>query len=309
MKFASLTSYAHEGINQESAELLFLKSLCDGEAETTITYFEENQQFGGASYVQGRYSGKEQIYSFSKNWLHDFQADSASIDPITQTTSAGRSASEVIVHFNRKKGDIDIPMCIVGDLRKPNLLDSIRIYFYYGWLPGFSAYRRIIFNPEYLEPAPYTLMTGSIRKYFELLHAEGDIQNRIEEIVSITPPDVTYGGYRPDWIKVADSGWDAIRVHYTGICSDAPKNFYVRAEAITDDGLKCVVEWTLIVTEAGYASGKVEQPGVAVYERDRNSGLLRSIRICDNVGKEDDILLEELPEEVREIVENYRKNK
>ncbi len=83
----------------------------------------------------------------------------------------------------------------------------------------------------------------------------------------------------------------------------------MRAEAITDDGLKCVVEWTLIVTEAGYASGKVEQSGVAVYERDRNSGLLRSIRICDNVGKEDDILLEELPEEVREIVANYRKNK
>ena len=106
MEFAPLTSYAHEGIHQESAELLFFKSLCDGEAEKTITYFEENQQCGGASYVdapKGRYSGKEQIYSFAQNWLHDFQADSASIDPITQTTSGGRSACEVIFILTVKR--------------------------------------------------------------------------------------------------------------------------------------------------------------------------------------------------------------
>ena len=84
----------------------FFKSLCDGEAEKTITYFEENQQFGGASYVdapKGRYSGTEQIYSFAQNWLHDFQADSASIDPITQTTSGGRSACEVIFILTVKR--------------------------------------------------------------------------------------------------------------------------------------------------------------------------------------------------------------
>lgn len=87
-----------------------------------------------------------------------------------------------------------------------------------------------------------------------------------------------------------------------------PENYCVRAETIIDDGLQCVVEWTLTVSPKGYAAGRVPQSGVAVYERDRNSGLLRSIRICDNVGKEDDIFLEELPEEVRPFVTAYRKD-
>ena len=182
----------------------------------------------------------------------------------------------------------------------------MRIYFYYGWVQGFSAYRRIIFKPEHAEPAPYSLMTGSVRKYFELLHQEGNIQKRIDEIVALTSPDVTFGGYRPDWVEPADAGHEAVRNHYIGICADAPQNYSVRAEAITDDGLQCVVGWTLIVTEKGYAAGRVAQSGIAVYERDPSNGSLRSIRICDNVGKADEILLEELPKEIRPLVAAYR---
>ena len=254
MGFISTAPYAAERIDPTSAELLFLRFLCSGEPKKAVSFFEEQQQFGGRSYVdapQGRYTGKVEICDFSEKWLSDFKADSADVTLVTQTVSGGRSASEVVVNFHRRAGDISIPMCVVGDLRKPGKLDAVRIYFYYGWLPGFSAYRRIIFVPEYLEAAPYSLMTGSVRKYFELLHESGDVRKRIDEIIAITTEDVSYGGYRPDWIEPADSGWDALRGHYEGICTDAPENYFVRAEAITDDGLQCVVEWTLIVTEKG----------------------------------------------------------
>lgn len=220
---------------------------------------------------------KKEIILFEEKWLDDFGASSAEVEPVTQTAGGGRSASEVIVHFRRDEGDISIPMCIVGDLRPSNRLNEVRIYFYYGWVPGFSAYRRIIFEPEHMEPAPYSLMTGCVREYFELLHQQGNLQERIEKVIAITPQDVTYGGYRPDWVELADAGHEAIREHYSGILAEAPECYCVRAEAITDDGIQCVVEWTLIVTEKGYAAGRVAQSGVAVYERDPESGLLRSI--------------------------------
>lgn len=272
-------------------------------------FFRDTQQFGKPSVIdapQWRYQGLTQITSFARNWLSDFGALSAQVEPVTQTVAGGRSASEVVVHFRRDSGDISIPMCIVGDLRPAGLLDEVRIYFYYGWVPGFSAYRRIVFRPEHMEPAPFALMTGSVRRYFELLHQKGNTRQRIEEIVSLTTPDATYGGYRPDWVEPADSGHDAFRSHYRDICADAPEHYCVRAEAIIDDGVQCVVEWTLVVPEEGYAAGRVSQSGVAVYERDPVSGLLRSIRICDNVGREEDISLEELPPEVRPLVSAYR---
>ena len=80
-------------------------------------------------------------------------------------------------------------------------------------------------------------------------------------------------------------------------------------ETMTDDGTRCAVEWTLLVSKEGYAAGRVSQSGVAIYERDQENGLLRGIRICDNVGMEDDIRLEELQEEVRAMVSAYRRKK
>lgn len=296
-------------VNLSSPELLFLQALCSVNADQAISFFEENSQFGGASVVdapQGRYAGKAAIRKFAENWLQDFEAVSAEIEPLTQTIGSGRSASEVIVHFNRNAGDVSIPMFIIGDLRPDCKLDEVRIYFYYGWVKGFSAYRRIIFKPEHQEPAPYPMMTGSVRRYFELLHGQEDVNRRVEEIVALTTPDATFGGYRPEWIEPADAGHEAFRNHYVGICADAPENFIVRAEALTDDGVRCVVEWTLVVTEKGYSAGHVAQSGVAVYERDPKTGLLCSIRICDNVGMADDIALDELPEEVRPLVAAYR---
>lgn len=40
--------------------------------------------------------------------------------------------------------------------------------------------------------------------------------------------------------------------------------YSVRAETIIDDGVQCVVEWTLVVTEKGYAAGRVAQSGGAL---------------------------------------------
>lgn len=312
MGLAEIIPLEAQKIDETSAELQFMKQLCKGDADAAAHFFLETQQFGGLSYVdapQGRYEGKDQILQFAKGWLKAFEASSAEVRPVTQTVGGGRSASEVIVHFEREKGDLDISMCIVGDLRKPDLLEAVRIYFYYGWVPGFSAYRRIIFQPEHQEAAPCVLMTGCVKKYFELLHGEDEPEKRVEDIIRICTEDVGYGGYRPDWVEPADSGADALRHHYTFICADAPQNYIVRMEAMTDDGTRCVVEWTLLVSKEGYAAGRVSQSGVAVYERDQESGLLRGIRICDNVGMEDAIRLEELPEEVRELVRAYREKK
>ena len=309
MSFLSIAPYAAEKINHDSAELLFLRALCAGDTKKAAAFFEDIQQFGEPSIIdapQGRYAGKKEITHFAQKWLSDFEAVSAEAETVTQTVGGGRSVSEVIVHFHRNAGDISIPMCIVGDLRPSNKLNEVRIYFYYGWLPGFSAYRRIIFKPKHMEPAPYPLMTGSVRKYFELLHQQDNRQERIEKIVALTLPDASFGGYRPDWVEPADAGHEAIRNHYNGICADAPENYSVRAETIIDDGIQCVVEWTLVVTEKGYAAGRIAQSGIAVYERDPASGLLRGIRICDNVGKEDEIPLKELPAEIRPLVSAYR---
>lgn len=312
MCFISIAPEAAGRIRHDSPELLFLDALCSGQTGRALAFFEENAQFQGASVVdapQGRYEGLDGIAALAQRWLKDFSAQSARVEPVTQTTAGGRSATEALVHFQREAGEYTVPVMIVGDLRPNGKLDGARIYFYYQWMPGLSAYRRIIFQPAHDEPAPFALMTGSARRYFELLHDEGDVAQRIERIIDITTPDVAFGGYRTPWSELPDAGHAAIRAHYEGICADAPRNFIVRAEAITDDGIQCVVEWTLVVTAAGYATGRVAQSGVAVYERDPVSGLLRSIRICDNVGNEDDIRLDELPDDVRPLVAAYRASK
>ena len=311
MSFTGITPYAAQHIDRQSAELRLLDALCAGDVGAAAALFAQEQQFGGQSYLdapQGRFEGKAAIEGFLRGWLGDFAADSAEVTPVTQTQGGGRSASEVTVHFCRAAGDIDVPMCIVGDLRPNGMLDAARLYFYYDWVPGFSAYRRIVFKPEYQAATPVTLLTGCVKKYFDLLHADGDVHQRIEDIAAICAPDVVYGGYRPDWVEPADVGLDGIRMHYLDICTNAPENYIVRIETLVDDGVQAVVEWTLVVSPEGYAAGRVSQSGVAVYERDRETGLLRGIRICDNVGQEENIDLDALPDDVRPLVAAHRAN-
>ena len=309
MKLADILAKTPRTIHHGSPELQLMEAACRGDGEAAAALFEENQQFHRISAVdtpQGRYEGRAAIRAYAESFLRDYQADSARLEVSTQVRAAGRSADEITIHFTREDGDLSIPMVLIGDLRPGGKLDEVRLYHFWDWVPGFSAYRRIIYPAEHMTPAPFSMMTGSLSEYFRILHTDAPIEDRIPGICGVATEDVLYGGYRPDWVEPLSFGRENYSKHYYFIFADAPKHYRVRAEAITDDGLIAFVEWTLVVPEEGYEYGRVSQSGVAVYERDPDSGLLCGVRICDNVGEEDHILPEDLPEEIRPLVLRYR---
>ncbi len=269
-------------IDTSSPEIRLIEAFCKRDEKAASSLFEEEKQFGGKSMIyapHGIFQGLSGVNQLANTFLSRFEASSATVYPVVQVRASGRSVTELTVALKREKGDLEIPMLVASDLRPNGKMDEARIYFFSQWVDGFSPYRKPIFTPSYQKCAEYPLMTGSVRAYFEALHTEGGI----ERIMDICEDDILYGGYRPEGSEKIMVGKKELREVYEGICAEAPRKYSVRGEALTDDGVNCVVEWTLIVTEEGAKEGFVPVAGVAVYERTDN-GKLKSIRICDDNG-------------------------
>lgn len=287
-------------IDESAPEIRFMRHIGKGKC-LVGEYFDEVTVYRDPVYVDapnGRFAGLKEIQRFADCWLADFAAAEAEVYPVIQTVAGGRSVTEMEVWFHLENGEGTkrVPMTVFADLSSGNKMEGMRIYYFFKFLPGATAYRIPVFRPNVMKPAEPVLMTGVMRYYYEQLH-NFRREEALENIMEMLTEDCRYGGYRPDEDEPLAIGKEAVRVHYEEICSNVPAKNYIRFETIVDDGLRMAAEWTSVVTREGRKAGKMTFCGCAVYDREKtDTGKLRSIRINDNAGYDFGVDLNAIPE-------------
>lgn len=283
-------------INKKAPEIRFMERICKSGTDVE-NYFVEKTIYRDIVYLDapnGRYEGLLNIKAFAGKWLKDFQASEGEVHPVIQTVANGRSVTEMEIWFKIKDGNTKrVPMTVFADIAPDGKMEGMRIYYFFKFLPGASAYRPPVFHSRVMKPTEPVLMTDVIRYYYEQLH-NFRTSEALENIMGMITEDCRYGGYRPEEEEPLAIGKDAIRPHYEDICSHVPSKNYIRFETLTDDGVRLAAEWTSIVTVEGLKEGRMTFCGCAVYDRD-GSGKLKSIRINDNAGYDFGIDLNQIP--------------
>ena len=280
-------------LQKDSPEILLMKAVCAGEADSACRLFGEQKQFGGLPAVDapyGRFEGQEGIRAFAAGWLERFHAESAEIRPVCQTQSGGRSVTEMDVCFAADGMIEEVPMFVVGDLRENGMLDEARIYCNFTRVPGLTPYRKPIFRSAHLEMGDPNLLTGAFREYYEALHHVPKVD--VERIINSMSDDCVFGGYEPvlgDEQPAEDPApmdRETLTRIYTDMSGHIPRWVGMRYETLIDNGITAVIEWQHIVTDLGVAeAGRVCMSGISAYSRGKD-GRLCSIRICDYAGFE-----------------------
>jgi hypothetical protein len=265
-----------------------MEAVCAGRTEEAASFFREKKLFGNVPPVvdvpYGRFVGLGEIGSFAEGFVSRFNADVAFLTPVVQTVANGRVASELVVNFV-VDGEIEqVPMFVIGDLRTPGLLDEVRMYCHFTFVPDLQAYRKPIFPVAHREMGDPGLLTGAVREYYEALHHTPAVD--VDRICKVFGPGCKFGGYEP-WGHTANHGDPAqLRASYEHMATYIPRCVGMRYETIIDDGRTCVIEWVHIVSRAGQEElGRIAMSGVAAYERG-DDGLLSAIRISDYAGYE-----------------------
>jgi len=288
--FADTHKLDHK-VDDTSPELRFVRHICEG--GTDVASFFAARQLSGREVVldapNGRFVGLDGISAFAQSWLSRPGATSAQVVPVIETIANGRAVSEVEVRFELESGKtLKVPMAVFADLAPQGKMEGMRIYYFYHWIPGTPAYRKPIFRPTHMTWCEPRMMTGVVRYYYEQLH-NAYTDEAYRRIMEMASDGVRYGGYRTCEAEPPSVGkHNDYSKHYVNITKGIPRHQYIRFETITDDGLNCLVEWTSIVRMSGLRQGIVSQAGMAAYERDIDGKLL-SVRICDNLGYEDEI--------------------
>ncbi len=285
VKFKETYSNKERLINENSPEILFLKNICSDKPDAKL-FINEKTLYGSRVFLDapnGRFSGISEIQTYCENWLSSYEATSAEVHPVIQTTAGGRVVSELEIHFTLKDGSLKrMPMVIIIDLAGYNKIEGIRIYHFYQFLPGAIGYRAPVFKPTVNKRCEYPILTGTVRAYYEAIN-NPNTAAAVENVMETVSDDIIYGGFRPEEVEPTLFGKDEVRKMYENLCAEWPKFGYIRFETFIDDGITCVVEWTAVLTEEGLRNGFVCFAGCASYERDE-SGKICSIRICDNNG-------------------------
>ena len=293
--FARYFRNPRKGLNLCSPEVRLMYAVCAGDEEAAAGLFEDTLQFSGEPSAldapHGRFEGREGVRRFVRQWHASFGADRTELDPVVQTRAGGRSVLEFAVDFYRSGAlFMQFPMIIVGDLRGMDKLDGARLYFHFAQAPGFSPYRRPIFQSQHLTPCSAALLSGAVRAYFEALHRypHGDA----ERLKALFSDHIVTGGYFP-----GDKGGilsaEESRAH-AGRFADAVTSYIplyldIRPEVIVDDGITCVIEWVHVIHREGRERAhRLCESGISVYEREE-SGKLCSVRILDYANCEDQI--------------------
>ena len=274
-------------INANSPELMFVSAMSRGDADAAAGLFHDTKLFGAPPVVDsphGRFTGLDAIKKFAEDWLDSFHATNAFVIPVVQTTAGGRSVTEMVVGFNVDGEYLRIPMSCVADLRKNGFADEIRIYFHYLHSPGFKAYRPPIYQPSFNIHGEYNLLTGAFGEYYKCLH-----ERQVDKMLAVFNENLCFGGYTPEEVDPMKKNYSTIHEEYERVLARVPAVETVRFEAVIDDGVTSVIEWTLVVTDLGRKKyNRVYQAGIAAYERGPDDKIM-SVRICDYMDREDDI--------------------
>lgn len=285
----------------QSPEWVFVQKLCSGQRGEAVALFEETKQFGKRKSAVdapfGRFEGQAGIDAFARRWLSEYRAESAFAEAYFQTSSGGRSVTEIVVSFVADGMIHEVPMVVVGDLRAHAKLDEVRIYHHCTFLPQYQPYRKPIFQSAHLEMGDPDLLTGAVREYYLALHQVPRLD--VDRILACTSEHCRFGGYSPT-VEAAAGSREVLRKEYEHMATYIPRWVGMRYETLIDDGVTCVIEWVHIVSEDGQKEGgRVCLSGVAAYQRDE-SGRLCSIRICDYAGYEKRIEWQKVPDTTKE---------
>lgn len=280
--FARLYGGPHRTILGDSPELRFLTLCCAGHGREAADLFVDRRWDGtppAADAPQGRYEGRDAISRYAQGFLATFGAQSGWVEPVVQTRAGGRSVTELVLHYSADGEERHVPAAAVADLREGGKMEEFRLYFYFKWVEGVNAYRAPIFQSEQLTTAGKYLLTGTVREYFEAMHAPGGVD--VDRVLGAVGDTCVFGGYGLEEETLAPRAREELRPDYERMATYIPRWLSLRIETIVDDGVCCVVEWEQVIHRPGREEGhRLCESGISAYERGPD-GKLCSIRICD----------------------------
>ena len=295
-------------IKEDSPDIYFVNALCAGDADNVTGLFREKKLFWdelpAVDSPYGRFEGLDGIKDFAEGFLAKFHATSATFTPVFQTIGGGRIALEGVFKFVVDAAIEEVPFFVIVDLRTPKLLEEVRMYTHYSFVPDLTPYRKPIFKSAHYEMGDPGLLTGAMRAYYEALHHAPYCDP--DHIHAAFADDCIIGGYEPWGTPIVPKEEMARNAHNFGygLAAYIPACVGMRYETIIDDGRTCVIEWCHIVSKQGQEErNRVAMSGVSAYMRN-DEGYLCSVRISDYAGHESEIDWSKTPvsrEEARSI--------
>ena len=206
-----------------------------------------------------------------------------------QTIGGGRIALEGVFKFVVDGEIEEVPMFVIVDQRTPKLVEEVRMYTHYSFIPDQTPYRKPIFKPAHYEMGDPGLLTGAMRAYYEALHHAPYCNP--DKVHAAFADECIVGGYDP-WGTPERTKEEMYRNAHTfgyGLSRYIPACVGMRYETIIDDGVTCVIEWCHIVSKQGQEErNRIAMSGCSAYQRN-DDGFLCSVRISDYAGHEAEI--------------------
>ena len=280
-------------IRQDTPDIAFVNALCSGKGADVAALFREKKLFWdelpAVDTPYERFEGLDGIRAFADGFLDKFNAQSVSFTPVFQTIGGGRIALEGVFKFVVDGEIEEVPFFVITDLRTQKLLEEVRMYTHYTFIPGLTPYRKPIFKPAHYEMGDPGLLTGAMRAYYEALHHAPYCN--ADKIHAAFADDCIVGGYDP-WGTPLLSKEEMNHNAHTfgdGLSKYIPACVGMRYETIIDDGKTCVIEWCHIVSKQGQQErNRIAMSGCSAYQRN-DEGYLCSVRISDYAGHEGEI--------------------
>ena len=280
-------------IRDDTPDIFFVNALCAGNTKEVVGLFREKKMFWdelpAVDTPYGRFEGLDGIKKFADGFVARFNAESVTFTPVFQTIGGGRIALEGVFKFVVEGAIEEVPFFVIADLRTPKLLEEIRMYTHYSFVPDLTPYRKPIFKPAHYEMGDPGLLTGAMRAYYEALHHAPYCDP--DKIHAAFADDCIIGGYDPWGTPIPskeEMSRNAHRFGY-GLAAYIPACVGMRYETIIDDGTTCVIEWCHIVSKQGQEErNRIAMSGCSAYQRNED-GYLCSVRISDYAGHEGEI--------------------
>lgn len=280
-------------IRRDTPDMLFVEALCSGKSDDVVSLFRAKKLFWDEAPAvdtpYGRFEGLDGIRDFAEGFIPRFNADAVSFTPVFQTVGGGRVALEGVFKFVVDGAIEEVPFFVVTDLRTPKLLEEVRMYTNYSFVPGLTPYRKPIFKAAHYEMGDPGLLTGAMRAYYEALHRAPYCDP--DKIHASFADECIVGGYDP-WgtpIKTREEMSRDAHTFGNHLATYIPACVGMRYETIIDDGRTCVIEWCHIVSKQGQEErNRICMSGCSAYTRN-DEGYLCSVRICDYAGHEAEI--------------------
>jgi ketosteroid isomerase-like protein len=202
-----------------------------------------------------------QFVSHNRSWLAGLHART---EIVASTTVAGRAVVELLAHLDQDGQEVAWPLAVVAESPDDR---SVVFRTYCSQLPVFGQHhvRAPILKPGQARP-------GDVVGRYQAALEAGDT----EAVVSAFEPD---GYFRePVGPQYAHRGTRELRSYFTE-CFSAGGGIGLQECAVTDDGVRCAVEYNCI----RWGSHDLPpQAGISICERGQD-GRLAAVRVYDDV--------------------------